>query len=91
MFFIILFGIKELCKLWKKTFKTIHQLSFFVGHPVFHLVTFDVLNQLFTEKCLCSMLIGLHNVTICVIFLVRSFLVLKFFYETKRELFYTKL
>ena len=34
MFFIILFGIKELYKLWKKTFKTIHQLSYFVGHPV---------------------------------------------------------
>ena len=34
MFFIILFGINELYKLWKKTFKTIHKLSCFVGHPV---------------------------------------------------------
>ena len=34
MFFIILFGIKELKKLWKKTFKTIHKLSCFLGHPV---------------------------------------------------------
>ena len=32
--FIILFGIKELNKLWKQTFKTIHQLSCFLGHPV---------------------------------------------------------
>ena len=33
--FIILFSIKQLNKLWKKTFLTIHQLSCFVGHPVF--------------------------------------------------------
>ena len=35
IFFVILFGIKlkQLNKLWKKTFKTIHQLSCFVGHP----------------------------------------------------------
>ena len=34
MFIIILFGIKQLEKLWKKTFKNIYQMSFFVGHPV---------------------------------------------------------
>ena len=34
IFFIILFGIKQLNKLWRKTFKTIYQLSCFVGHPV---------------------------------------------------------
>ena len=34
VFFIILFGIKQLNKLWKKTFKNIYQLSCFVGHPV---------------------------------------------------------
>ena len=34
MFIIILFGIKQLKKLWKKTFKNIYQLSCFVGHPV---------------------------------------------------------
>ena len=34
MFIIILFDIKQLNKLWKKTFKNIHQLSCFVGHPV---------------------------------------------------------
>ena len=28
------FSIKQLIKLWKKTFLTIDQLSFFVGHPV---------------------------------------------------------
>ena len=28
MFIIILFDIKQLNKLWKKTFKNIHQLSF---------------------------------------------------------------
>ena len=33
-FFIILFDIKELNKLWKKTFKTIYQLSCFLGHQV---------------------------------------------------------
>ena len=38
MFFIILLGIKERYKLWKKTFETIHQLSCFVGH-------FDLINQ----------------------------------------------
>ena len=27
--------IRQLNSLWKKTFKTIHQLSCFVGHPVF--------------------------------------------------------
>jgi len=32
--FIILFGIKELNKLWKKIFKTIHHMSCFMGHPV---------------------------------------------------------
>ena len=32
--FITLFGIKELYKLWKKTFKPSPQLSCFVGHPV---------------------------------------------------------
>ena len=30
MFIIVLFGIKQLNKIWKK----IHQLSCFVGHPV---------------------------------------------------------
>ena len=34
IFFIIRFGIKQLNKLWKKTFETIYQLSCFVGHPV---------------------------------------------------------
>ena len=34
MFFIILFGIQELNKLIKKTFKTIHQLLCFLEHPV---------------------------------------------------------
>ena len=34
MFIIILFDIKQLNKLWKKTFKNIHQLSCFVGHLV---------------------------------------------------------
>ena len=34
MIIIILFGIKQLKKLWKKTFENIHQLSCFVGHPV---------------------------------------------------------
>ena len=34
MFIIILFGILQLKKLWKKTFLNIHQLSCFVGHPV---------------------------------------------------------
>jgi len=34
MFFIILFGTKELNKLLKTQFQTIHQLSCFVGHPV---------------------------------------------------------
>ena len=34
IFFNILFGIKQFNKLWKKTFKTIYQLSCFVGHPV---------------------------------------------------------
>ena len=33
IFFVILLGIKQLNKLWKKTFLTIHQLSCFVGHP----------------------------------------------------------
>ena len=31
--FIILFGIKELNKLWKKIFKTIHQHVLFYGTP----------------------------------------------------------
>ena len=31
--FIIVFGIKQLNKLWKKTFWTIYQLSCFVEHP----------------------------------------------------------
>ena len=35
MFITILFGIKQLKKLWKKTFYNIHQLSCFVGHPVY--------------------------------------------------------
>ena len=34
MFIIILFSIKQLQKLWKKTFQNIYQLSCFVGHPV---------------------------------------------------------
>ena len=34
MFLIMLFGIKELNKLWKKTFKIVPQLSCFLGHPV---------------------------------------------------------
>ena len=34
MFIIILLGIKQLNKLWKKTFLNIHHLSCFVGHPV---------------------------------------------------------
>ena len=34
LFFIILFGINEPNKLWKKKFKTIHHLSYFVGHLV---------------------------------------------------------
>jgi len=34
--FIILFDIKQFNKLWKKTFKTIYQLPFFVGHPVLY-------------------------------------------------------
>ena len=34
IYFIILFDIKELNKLWKTTFKTVHQLSCLVGHPV---------------------------------------------------------
>ena len=33
-YFFILFRIKQLNKLWKKTFITIHQLLCFVGHPV---------------------------------------------------------
>ena len=37
--FIIVFGIQQLNKLWKKTFKTIHQLSCFVGHPVHNRIT----------------------------------------------------
>ena len=32
---IIVFGIKQRNKLWKKTFYTNHQLSCFVGHPVY--------------------------------------------------------
>ena len=36
--FIILFDIKELYKIWKKAFKTIPQLSCFVGHPVYKFV-----------------------------------------------------
>ena len=35
IFCIILFYIIQLNLLWKKTFPTIHQLSCFVGHPVF--------------------------------------------------------
>ena len=31
----MLFYIKQHNHLWKKTFKTIHQLSSFVGHPVY--------------------------------------------------------
>ena len=34
LLFNILFGIKQLHKLWKKTFLTILQLSCFVGHSV---------------------------------------------------------
>ena len=36
MFIIILFGIKQINKIWKKTFLTIYQLSCFLGHPVYH-------------------------------------------------------
>ena len=31
---LVSYSIKQLIKLWKKTFQTIHQLSYFVGHPV---------------------------------------------------------
>ena len=36
------FGIKQLNKLWKKTFETIQQLSCFVGHPVFTINNFQL-------------------------------------------------
>ena len=39
MFSIIFFGIKQLNKLWKKTFYSIEQLLCFVGHPVCALCT----------------------------------------------------
>ena len=41
--FIILFGIKQLNKLWK----TIHQLSCFVGHPVqyIYMVSYIILDR----------------------------------------------
>ena len=38
-YFIILF--KELNKLWKMTFKTVYQLSCFVGHTVFLITEFS--------------------------------------------------
>ena len=41
---IILFGVKELNKLWKKTFKTIHQLSCFRG--------FILNDHFFAARCL---------------------------------------
>ena len=48
IFFIILFGIKELNKICKKTFNTIHQLSCFVGHLYIVQWTFS----LFVDVCL---------------------------------------
>ena len=42
IFFIIVFCIKQLKKLWKKTFITIHQLSCFVEHPVLDPSTYKV-------------------------------------------------
>ena len=36
--FIRLLSIKQPNKLWKKTLKTIYQLSFFVGHPLFQII-----------------------------------------------------
>ena len=39
---IILFNIKEPNKLWKKQIKTIHQLSWFMGHPLLKDLSFNL-------------------------------------------------
>ena len=59
---ISLFSIKQLIKLWKKTFKTIHQLSCFVGHPVLEIkTTFILLNSSVIRGIMIENNIGIQS------------------------------
>ena len=56
-FDIILLGFKQLYKLWKKTFKTFHQLSCFVGHSEFKMFLYIWIRPYFSLQLACFQII----------------------------------